>query len=281
MRKKKPLTPLDHASKLRYDLIEWYKLTEKDLTEKDKKGIFFLMHIIKYGHWTNLPPKLKEFSLTQPAIGKDKIIHLMAREGKVNTIPEEFITEELLSLKGNNGDSVYYVLAQEGYADHIDKSLWTRKALTTPAYDGYTPLHALVQHKPELLPEDITLDDLLQPNGDGEIPLYSWVRRSHWVKIPDKFLTRKSLELKVGREDFETLAHKIAERFKHDQALKSPKDMGPLDLKMKKILTKLSDKHLQSLGKDEDPSLSGHLNAELAKRKMIKELSQSEQCLEI
>lgn len=281
MKRKRPLSPLDHASKLRYDLIEWNKLTEKDITESDKKGVSFLMHIVKYGHWTNLPPKLKEFSLTQPAIGKDKIIHLMAREGKINTIAKEFITEDLLSLKGNKGDSVYYVLAQENYANHIDKSLWTRQALTLKSNNGHTPLHFLVQCHPELLPDDITLEDMLIQDNEGDSALYMWARGSRWSEIPDKFLTKKTLELKVGYGDFETLMHHIANRFKNDQVLYRTNHNNPLDTKMKKILAKVSDKLLHSLFKNEDPSLSRHLNAELAKRKMVKELSQSEQYLEI
>jgi hypothetical protein len=255
MPKKRPPTPLEHASKLRYDLIEWHKLTQKEITERDKKGISFLMHIVSYGHWTNLPPKLKEFSLTQPAHGDDKIIHIMARNGKLNTIPTEFITEGILSLEGNKKESVYHLLAQENYAHHIDKSLWTKKALTLASYDDCTPLHTLVQYQPELLAEDITLDDLLLPNKDGETPLYMWARGSHWSELPDKFLTKETLELKVGYGNFETIVHHICERFKNDTVLKSPEFMMHLKIKMKKILSKIDDKILNSLRKDGNPDL--------------------------
>ena len=274
-------TPLDHASKLRYDLIKWHKLTQKEITERDKKGISFLMHIVSYGHWTNLPPKFKEFSLTQPATGEDKIIHLMARNGKLNTIPKEFITEKLLSLKGNEEESVYHLLAQENYPHHIDKSLWTKKALTLTSYDDCTPLHAIVRYQPELLPKDITLADLLLPNKDEETPIYMWARGSHWSEIPDKFLTKKTLELKVGYGNFETIVHHICENFKNDMVLKSPEFITPLSIKMKKILSKINDKILHSLGKDKNPDLAKYVGNELAKRKLVKELSQSEQCLEI
>ena len=281
MRKKKLPTPLDHATKLRYDLIEWHKLTQNDITEVDAKGSSFLTLAVIYGHWTNLPPKLKEFSLTQPAQGDDKIIHLMARKGKVNTIPKEFITDQLLSLKGNKGESAYHILAQENYANHIDKSLWTKKALTLKSNNGSLPLHSIVQCSPELLPEDITLEDILMQDNDGDSALYLWARGQRWDQIPDKFLTRQTLELKVGYGAFETLMHHIAHRFKNDQVLWGTNYNNPLDTKMKKLLAKVSDKLLSSLLKDEDPSLSRHLKAELAKRKMVKELSKSEQYLEI
>ena len=281
MRKNRLPTPLDRAAKLRYDLIEWHKLTQKEITERDKKGFSFLMHIISYGHWTNLPPKFKEFSLTQPATDEDKIIHLMARNGKLNTIPKKFITEEMLSLKGNKKESVYHLLAQENYPHHIDESLWTRKALTLTSYDDCTPLHSLVQYQPKLLPKDITLEDLLLPNIDGETPLYMWARSSHWSEIPDKFLTKKTLELKVGYGEFETLTHHLAERFKNDRILKSAENMGPINLKMKQILSKINDTLLHSLLKNEDPCLAKYIKGELAKRRMVKELSQSEQYLEI
>jgi hypothetical protein len=281
MHNKTPQTPLDHAAKLRYDLIQWDKLTQQDITKRDKKGTSFLMHIVNYGHWTNLPPKLKEFSLTQPTWRDDKLIHQMAKQGKANTIPKELVTEELLALKGNEGESAYHLLAQETYANHIDKSLWTRKTLTLTSHAGRTPLHSIVQYQPELLPEDITLDDLLLKNRDEETPIYLWARGSLWAEIPDKFLTKQTLELKVGYGDFETLMHHIANRFKNDQVLYGTNYNNPLDTKMKKLLCRIGNNLLQSLGKDEDPSLSRHLNAELAKRKMIKELSQSEQCIEI
>jgi len=272
---------LHHITNLRYDLIAWDKLTQEKLTELDKKGVSVLTHIVTHNVWKNLPPELKEFSLTQPAQGDDKIIHLMARKGKVKTIPKELITEELLSLKGNNGNSVYHVLAQESYADHIDPKLWTKKALTLTANEGYTPLHIIAQYRPELLPKDIALSDLLLEDKDKDTPLYRWARGSRWSEIPDKFLTRETLEMKVGYGDFETIMHHLAVKFKCDQVLKSPKDITPLDIKMKKMLAKIGDELLASLSKNEGPSLSRHIKAEIAKRKMVKELPQSEQSLEI
>jgi len=281
MPKRRPPTPLEHASKLRYDLIEWHKLTQKEITERDKKGISFLMHIVSYGHWTDLPPKFKEFSLTQQTTGEDKIIHLMAKNGKLNTIPKEFITERLLSSKGNKEESVYHLLAQENYSHHIDKCLWTKKALILTSYDGCTPLHTLVRYQPELLPEDITLGDLLLPNKDEETPLYMWARGSHWSEIPDNFLTKQTLELKVGYGNYETIAHHTCESFKNDTVLKSPEFIMPLKIKIKRILSKINDKILHSLKKDGNPDLTKLISSEVAKRKMVKELSQSEQCLKI
>jgi len=274
-------TPLTNASNLRYDLIEWHKLTQEEVTETDNKGISFLMHIVSYGYWSDLPPKFKQFSLTQPAHGDDKIIHLIAKQGKLNALPKEFITEELLSLKGNKGESVYHLLAQENYSHHIDKHLWSRKALTLPSSNNSTPLHTVVQCQPKLLPEDITLTDLLSPNKDEETPIYLWARGPHWSKIPNKFLTKQTLELKVGYGNFETIVHHICERFKNDMILKSPKLMAPLNIKMKKILAQVSDKMLHSLGKDKNPDLAKYIKGELAKRKLVRELSQSEQYLEI
>lgn len=281
MPKKRPPTPLDHASKLRYDLIEWHKLTQKEITETSKNGISFLVHAVKYGHWINLPPKLKEFSLIQPSIGQDKIIHLIAEQDRVRTIPKNLVTQELLSLKGNAGNSVYHLLAQEDRAHHIDKSLWTKKALTLKSNNGHTPLHCLVQCHPELLPEDITLEDILIQDNDGDSALYMWAQGSHWSKIPDKFLTKQTLGLKVDYGGFETIIDHIAENFKNNLVLGSSNLIAPLNIKMKKILSKVNDKTLHSLGKDGNPDLAKLISGELAKRKLVKELSQSKQFLEV
>lgn len=215
MRKKKILTPLDCAVKNRYDLIEWHKLTKEDITQTNSNGVSLLVGIVGDGQWTNLPPKLKEFSLTQPKgpSGNEKIIHLMTRQGKIDTIPTSLITKDLLSLKGARGESVYHILTDCKYTDQIEKSLWTREALTLTSDDGTTPLHKIAPHKPKLLPDDITIEDLLLKNKDGDTPLYMWVTEGEWLEIPDKFLTRNTLGLHISFKTPRVLMHYLAFAF--------------------------------------------------------------------
>jgi len=259
---------------------DWNKITKEELLESDGNHSF-LHYVILHDHWEKLPEDLKEFSLYQNNDGNnEKIIHLMARLGKVETISKNLLTHDLLSLKNKEGETVYHILANTNYVNHIPKEMWTKKTLTIPNNFGITPLHAFARFNCTLIPKDITLEDLLLKDHNGDSPLCLWIHVSRWEKIPDKFFTKKTLELKVGQGKFETIMHHIAERFKEDQVRKSTEDLASLDIRIKKMLSKVSGKLLTSLFRKDSPELSKHIKKEMTRR-IVKGLSSKEQSIEI
>lgn len=256
----------------------WGTLTKKDLTEKNGDHSF-LYYLLLHNHWEKLPHKLKKFSLTQISSKEEKIIHLMARTGKVKTIPKELLTHEVLSLKGEFGDSVYHTLAEMGYTYHIPQELWTRKSLTLPNNSGATPLHTIAQFNPTSIPKDITLNELLVKSNDGQTPLMAWASGPNWHVIPDKFITRETLAMPHGKDN--TIFEVISNLYKLDHHNSLLRHKKTLEKKFKKILMKADDSSIETLCENPNPTLRKPARQEASKRKLVSELSQSEQCLEI
>ena len=259
-------------------IADWGKLTKEDLIEKDGNHSF-LHYVILHDHWAKLSKELKEFSLIQTNDGDEKIIHLMVRMGKVKTIPEDLLTHELLSSKGPIGNSVYHTLTEWGYIHDVPKKLWTQKSLTLPNNYGVTPLHNLLQFNCDILPESITLNDLLIKANDGQTPLLTWANSLNWSKIPDKFLTKETLAMPDGKNN--TILYIIARTYQTELANSVFNNKKTLEGKFRNILNKANDTSIENLCDEPDPILHKPAKQEASKRKLVKELSQSEQCLEI
>ena len=257
---------------------DWDKITKEELLESDGNHSF-LHYVVLHDHWKKLPHKLKEFSLYQNNDGNnEKIIHLMARIGKVKTIPNDLITHDLLSLKNKGGETVYHFLAHLGYVHHIPQEMWTRNALTLPNDSGETPLHTITKFNSNVIPKDITLDDLLLKNEHGQTPLRSWADSSNWHQIPDKFITQETLNLPHGNITmFDTIIH----LYKIDVDNSLHRHRKALENKFKKILRKANDNDIEKLCEDPDPILHNPAKQEASKRKLVRKLSQSEQSLDI
>jgi hypothetical protein len=260
------------------DIADWDKLTKEDLIEKDGNHSF-LHYVILHDHWAKLSKELKEFSLTQTNDGDEKIIHLMVRMGKVKTIPEDLLTHELLSSKGPDGNSVYHTLTEWGYIHDVPKKLWTQESLTLPNNSGVTPLHNLLQFNCDMVPESITLNDLLLKANDGQTPLLSWANSPNWAKIPDKFLTKETLAMPDNKGN--TVFSIITILYVTDHHNNLLRHKETLEKKFKNILTKVNNNSIEKLCGDPDPILHKPARQEASKRKLVKELSQSEQSLEI
>lgn len=265
-----------------HDWVDTNSLTTEDLLKKNKIGQSIATLSAGSKMFSEIPKDIitKEVLLTPIAEKKyDKLVHWLAQTGQLPAVPEALLTEELLSLKGRGGKTVFHVLAENNYTDDIDPKLWTIENLTLKAYDHTTPLHTIAQYKPHILPKDITLEDLTLKTREGFTPLHGWARGHNWREIPDKFLTKESLELK---DNYGTkLIYQITERFKTDEAIAPTKINAMLNSKMKSILSKVDDKTLHSLAADESSALVKHVKGEMVKRKVLKELSGAEHNLEI
>jgi hypothetical protein len=265
------------------DWIAKESLTTKDLLTKNNIGQSIATLAAESKKFAEFPKDIitKEVLLTPLTAQRkwDKLIHFLAQTGQLPAVPEELLTEELLSIKGRGGNTVFHTLAENNYIADIDPKLRTIKNLTLKSYEGTTPLHTIAQYQTNLLPNDISLKELTIKTRDGHTPLHAWARGHNWREIPDKFLTKESLELK---DNYGTkLIYQITERFKTDEAIAPTKINAMLNSKMKSILSKVDDKTLHSLALDKSSSLVKHVKGEMGKRKLLKELSETEQSLEI
>jgi hypothetical protein len=270
--------PVDLISKRKYDQIPWNKLTTHDLLKKNSSDITFAAIAAKRGMFTNIPQEIiTEEVLTEDSSNEeyDKVIHTLTRSEQIQSIPKKLLTEKLLSLPGDHGDSCYHILAQDNNAMFIPDELWTRTALTLQNNHGETPLHDICENDSDLIPKEVTFDDLLIESNTGITPLHTWAASNTWTSIPDEYLTKKTLELEMGETGL-TLLNSLVEQYENqkDSVWYTKEDRVLLDKKMKGILSLATDKKLKSLSNRKKSHIVPLINHEIGKRLIIKKISE-------
>jgi hypothetical protein len=260
-----------------------------------KEGGAMVLYSIMHHTFSTLPKK----SITQKVLlqksTKDGIpmINLLAqvahsipdlkRNNPFKNIPKEVLTEELLSTRGDNEESVYHELADSKILYLLPKELITRKALLLNSKIHGTVLHKVAMNEAHLIPEDITLDDILTKDNVNFTPLHCWVCSNHWADIPERFLTKESIGVRNmdGCSPFDY----ILERFKQDKSYGSWDHDIKAKAKVKTLLNLIDHRQLNHLSSNSEytsnPTLKILVNQEITKRKVLEELSKNEQSIEI
>jgi len=258
----------------RQEWIDKKSLTTQDILKRDDRGHSVATLAAKNTRFFQIPKNIVTLEVLKQKISPeddDTILHTLARTGQLSCLSKKFLTEEVLSLRGNDGETIYHIVAEENISHHIPKNLWTRTAVTLQADSGRTPLHPLCACNSDLIPPDVTLKDLLIATDGKSTPLHCWAASGEWVKIPNKFLTQETLEL--AGDKGETPLNSIVEEYK---VVKTWKGWGlkeeylKVESKFALILSKVSEKTLKKIQKVKDPILEQPLNQELARRKLLK-----------
>jgi hypothetical protein len=280
-----PASPIALLSKRSYDNIAWDKLSTKDLLEQNSSGISFAAIAAKRGVFYHIPKRI----ITQEVLTQDisddqydKVIHHLTRSEQLRTLPKNLLTEKLLSLPGDHGDSCYHILAQDNNSAFIPDKLWTRTALTLQNNNSETPLHDICEDDSDLMPKDITFDDLLIKSDTGITPLHTWATSSTWLKIPDEYLKKNTLELPIGETGL-TLLNSLVEQYENQKisGWYSKEDKSLMDKKIKRILSLASNKKLESLSNKKESPIVPLIKTELGKRLIMKKISQEGKAIEI
>jgi hypothetical protein len=275
--------------------IDKSQLTKEDILKTNKDGEFIaFLATLDYSLKT-LPKhlltkevllrKIDEDENTPPERENepyDKLIHQIARYEQIYVVPAPLLTKELLSLEGTGGETVFHIVAEEKQAHLIPKKLWTAQTLLLKSPKGDTPLHAIAHYNPELIPEGTNLKELLIRNKKRETPLHNWGNSTGWIDIPNKYLTKKSLD---ALDPFsESLLEIILETYK--DALKAGLDKEPetnklMEAKISHTLHTASEHSLKKLIKSNDDILCPIILKELTKRRVMEKVSQKTSYIEI
>lgn len=265
--------------------IDKRSLTTQDILKQNERGESVATLSAKSGRFYLLPKEIITLEVLQQEISNedyDTVLHKLARSRLLSVIDKKLLTEKMLSAKGNYGETIYHVAADDNVPEVIPKHLWTKTTVTLQADSGVTPLHHLCQYDWTLIPKDITLEDILIPTTTGSTPLHCWATTQNWHRIPDKFLTKETLELKAEYET--TPIESIIKQF-GNLNLRVRNDIAEQDIvienKFKNVLSKISDKTLNELVNTKEKNLLPFIKRELGKRRVFKELANKTQSLEI
>jgi hypothetical protein len=243
-------------------------LSEEDLLKKDENGESIIFWALKNGVFDHIPKRCitQRVLLIDIPNTNEKLIHLLAKERSFNYIPKDILTEELLSVKGMYGKSAYHLLANQGTIKNLPSKLLTKSALTLKADNGWTPLHTIAGTTPNIIPDCITLDDLLIPSNDNTTPLESWTMGPSWMEIPDKYINSKTLLMKDnhGICPLDCFIKNYEYECNHRKGLAIS-----YTTKIKSIFTKTPNDSLKELRNHQCKEIRELSESEISKRKMM------------
>lgn len=265
--------------------VDKKSLTTKDILKQNDNGQSVGTLTAKTGFFHLLPKEIITLEVLQQEISQedyDTILHKLARNRQLSVVDKKFLTENILSAKGNYGESIYHIVAEDNVPESIPKHLWTRSAVTLQANTGITPLHHLCAYGWSSIPKDITLEDLLIPTNNGSTPLHCWAASQGWHKIPDKFLTNATLELKAEYETspIESIVKQFGSIYLRFRKGLAEKDKN-IENKFKRVLSKISEKTLKGLLTTNEKIVIPLIKQEMGKRRLFKELDSKQQYIEI
>jgi len=255
---------------LRGNPTEWdYKkdLSEEEILERNNFGECIAEDAAKQGYFRYFSEKIitnKVLTQVTKNSGNDRIVHLLARSGQFNCVPKPLITKELLSLKGNYGENLYHILSGERQAALIPENLLTKETLAVPTETGVTALHRIAAHRHQLIPKDVGLEELLLKTKKGVTVIHAWANSSGWVDIPDKFLTRETLELEDEYNNCPI--DSIVDQFRENWTSQGGIITNLVTSKFIDILKKISDRKLHSLSKNKNSQIQAIIENERVKR---------------
>jgi hypothetical protein len=216
---------------------------------------------------------------------KQKVIHTVARSGKIKDIPTHILDEEILLLKKDSDLSVAHCAALAGCLKDIPPHLLTNKVMESKDSEGATPIH-LAAHFGHLdkVPENLLNPEILKkPNDQGSTVLhYATINNENSLKnIPKNLLTEEYF-LVEDSEGYTPLDYAI-ENY-------DPSDIKELKIIIKNLtitgikttITKFEKKQKEGKGLlyvENDNSLDAInlLKKELLKRKIVKDMQEEEE----
>lgn len=275
--------------------IDKNELTEKILLKKNKYGES-LIYIAALTYNIHSIPKssitdkvLRDRTQQQELRGYNGIIiHAIAANDQIKEIPKELLTEELLSIQGQYGQSAYHILAQNGQIHLIPKELLTKNALCIEDFYKVRVLATIAENQPEAIPKEFLTPEMFYKAIKGETPLHSWAESEHWKSIPDNLLTKESISLKSSPKSPSPLDY-IADHYSKEILTLYPNTKTNLVKKMTRLLSLSSIAELERLKSLEETkekersvrptikehSLSHLIKSELSKKRVIKTISES------
>jgi ankyrin repeat protein len=264
--------------------VDKISLTTRDILKQNERGESVATLAAKSGRFYLLPKEIVTLEVLQQEISNedyDTVLHKLARNRQLSAVDKKLLTEDILSAKGNYGETIYHIITDDNVTV-IPKTLWTKEAITLQADSGVTPLHYLCQYDWTLIPKNITLKDILIPTTTGSTPLHCWANTQGWHRIPDKFLTKETLELKSEYEatPIESIIKQFSNTYLKFRNGLAERDQN-IENKFKNVLSKVNDKTLNELVNTKEKNLLPFIKQEINKRKLFKELASKNQSLEI
>lgn len=194
----------DHERYLHDPLrTEWHDmpvgLTAKNFLVEDSFGITPL-HYAFLNPTLPIPADLLNTDLlTKKLPSGQTLLHLAAATGKLNDLPEEFLTPENISIQDDNGRTPIHITVS---LSSLPKCGLTEETLTIPDNEGNTPMHLCCSSEwandpvfSQLPKTVITHRTMLAVNQRGESPLHLLAHGNAFQYLTKDFLTPELLLL--------------------------------------------------------------------------------------
>ncbi len=133
--------------------------------------------------------------------------HDLAKNGKLNTIDPNLLTQENLTLQDEDGYTPLHCAANFGFLNQIPKQLLTQKNLTLKNnFDEITPIHWASEngHLDQIPPEFLTQKNLHLQDANNWTPFKNAMHFGHLNQLPYTTL-KQNFELIKNTENIEQI----------------------------------------------------------------------------
>jgi hypothetical protein len=121
--------PVDLASSERYNMVDWAKLTEKDITEFDNKGKTFLHYVARHALWSHLPIPLRDKKYWQKSKDGETIYMSAFYSSCQSWIDKSDLTKEVILKKDTSGNFIALLATHRRNLNFLPKELITKDVL--------------------------------------------------------------------------------------------------------------------------------------------------------
>jgi arsenate reductase-like glutaredoxin family protein len=195
------LSPVQLASQGSFVKIKWDKLTVKDITECDERGVTLLHHAASAGLMANIPKHLQDKKYWTPTPNGTTIYMLSLQRPNPNWwFDKNDLTEEEIIKKNNMGESFLSLAVQLSFHNIeklIPKESLTQKALSQDYKEGDKIIHIMAKHNViQNLPKSVLNESLLSLKGKNGDTVYHHQASIGRIKdFPKRVLTKTTLTL--------------------------------------------------------------------------------------
>ena len=143
--------------------------------------------------------------LIEDTSGEEKtpFLHIVAKNGLLDKIPNHYLTEERVFKKTAREDNLIHMAAAGGSLEAIPKEFLTLKSMNILTYNKKTPLHLAAEHGTlNLVPKEfLTLQALLTEDPDGTV-FQKAAKHDCLNQIPKEFLKEEFLSKGSQKDHF-------------------------------------------------------------------------------
>jgi len=215
------------------------------------------------GNWSNVDISKIPLNLVNGVIyilekRSSNLIGLASQAGKLEKFPKELITAKGLNKQNAIKENAIHFAAESSQIKYIPKELLTKENISTPNHEGTTPIHYSILYRSlDQFSKELVTPKVLKQKNKGNLSAFDYAIFTFNVVSQTMPLEKKLADQKEAKDQIRFI--------------------------LSKLDTKTLQKYLKEkvMAKDLQALRNSYINQELSKRKIVKEIANEANSIEI